>query len=388
MTDALANRPTFARIDLDTLEANARSIRKFLGDTTLIPVVKANAYGHGAVLCSQRLTAMGIADLAVALPEEAAELREAGIVGPRILCLGAFYPGQEELLLRHNITPVIFDIDQAELLDRAAKVRGTVANFHVKIDTGMGRVGVPWRDVTEFAEQLRSFDSIELEGVMSHFAAADDLREAEFTALQGSRFDDAVAAFRANGFDPKMIDIANSPGAVVHPDQHRGAARIGGLLYGLAEDILPRGFSSPAVRPVLSLVTRVAMIKRFNDGDTLGYGRTFRAARDSVIATLPIGYNDGLRRVLSNRGRVLVGGRSAPIVGRVSMDWTIVDVTDIPGAAVGTEVIVIGESGSDRISAAEIGRLCDTISYEITCGISYRVPRVAASGFSNWGADV
>lgn len=375
------SRPTECKIDLDSLGFNLRSIRDFVGEgVKIMAVVKANAYGHGAVECSKRLEAERVEWLGVALIEEALELRSAGIHTP-ILCFGSFWPGQEAAVIEHDITPAIFDLERAALLDASARDLGRKINVHIKIDTGMGRVGVLFRDVAEWAGEFKRFENLKVDGLMTHFAAADDLDD-DFTNEQMRRFADVVKTFHDNGFRPTVIDMANSPGTVAHSDSHATLVRVGGILYGLGDDVLPKGIDRPELKPVMSLTTKIAFLKTINEGDTVGYGRTFSAPRDSVIGTIPIGYHDGLRRALSNKGRVIVNGQLASIVGRVSMDWTTIDITDIEGSKVGDRVTIIGEGDGNRILAESIAAACDTISYEITCGISERVPRIFVSDSS------
>jgi alanine racemase len=376
MSEALPKRPTVAEITLENLAYNLRSVKKFIrDDVRYMAVVKADAYGHGAIECSRQLEKQNVDWLAVALPEEGIELRNAGIKVP-ILCLSGFWGGQETALLRYGITPAIFDLEKAEALDLAAGNAGTVALIHVKVDTGMGRVGVPAKDVYEFAAGLKRFKYLDVEGIMTHFAVADDLAQIEFTNRQIEQFRSAVAAFRELGFDPKYEDLANSPGAIAHPSSRQNMVRLGGVLYGLGADVLPTNIDVPDLRPVMSLRTEISFLKKVSAGSSVGYGRTFIANRDSVIATLPIGYYDGYPRVLSNRARVLLNGCYAPVSGRISMDWTTVDVTDVPDPKVGDEVILIGESGGLAVRAEDIAAAAGTISYEITCGISSRVPRI------------
>lgn len=369
------NRPTTAFIDLGNLACNLRSIRQFIGpQTKCLAVVKANAYGHGAVECSRRLSREGIDWFGVALPEEGIELRRAGIEEP-ILVLGGFWPGQEHLILEYRLVPVVWDAEQAALLDKASAIRRTVSEFHVKIDTGMGRIGVRHDNVSRLAERLRSLRHVKLSGLMTHFAAADDPEQNQFTQLQIARFDAAVAEFERHGHDPVCHDLANSPGAFAFPSSRRSMVRLGGVLYGLCRDVLPPNVDRPILKPVLSLRSRISHLKSVPAGETLGYGRTFETGRDSLIASVPIGYADGVPRSLSNKGHFLVGGEFAPIVGRISMDWTLIDVTDISGVETGSEVIVIGSSGANVIEAEDVARSTGTISYEITCRISGRVTR-------------
>ncbi|MEP6848384.1 MAG: alanine racemase [Acidobacteriota bacterium] len=370
-----AHRPTIAKIDLDNLAFNSHASRQFIGDEIKqMAVVKANAYGHGAVECSRRLELEGIDWLAVALPEEGFELREAGIQTP-ILCLGSFWSGQEEFLIEHDITPVVYQLDHARSLNAAASKKQIIFDVHVKIDTGMGRIGVRFDEVKEFSACLKEFRNLRVDGLMTHFAAADDLAQNDFTDAQVSRFYDSADVFRNEGFEPTFIDLANSPGAVAHPNSRGNLVRLGGILYGLGGDVLPAGVDKPELKPVLSLTSAIAHIKKVSAGETLGYGRTFTTTRDSVIATIPIGYYDGYRRGLSNRANVIIKGALAPVVGRVSMDWSLVDVTEITDAAIGNEVLLIGQQNDLEIRAEDLASILETISYEITCGISRRVER-------------
>lgn len=375
MTDHIPLRPTWAEIDLNNLAFNLRSCKDFIGgDVKYMAVVKADAYGHGSVECSRRFEAEGIDWLAVALPEEAVELRQCGITVP-ILVLGGFWKGQEEIILDNRLTPIVFRLEQAELLDLAAANRGINANIHIKVDTGMGRIGARFDEVAEFAAGLKAFKNLNVEGVMSHFAAADNLSENNFTHLQQRRLDESVVIFRENGFDPTLIDMANSPGAIAHPGSRGNMVRLGGILYGLGGDVLPQETEKPELKPVLALYTQITQIKEIAAGESLGYGRTFVTNRDSIIATLPIGYHDGYSRSLSNRGKVIINGVFAPVAGRISMDWTIIDVTDVPGVAVGDKVTIIGSNGELQIKTEDISAELGTISYEITCGINRRVEK-------------
>lgn len=374
MIELFGHRPTWAEIDLNNLTFNFHSIKRYVGETIeYMAVVKADAYGHGAVECSRRLESEGVDWFAVATVEEGLELREAGIRKP-ILILGGFWPGQESAVLDRNLTPVVFRIDQAKTIGEAASDKNTKVKIHIKFDTGMGRVGFDTDHAGELAEEFSKIDGIEVEGLMTHFAAADMPSENAFTNHQIAKFGEAVVAFHAHGFRPKYLDMANSPGAVVHPVSRSKLVRIGGLLYGLG-DVLPQEAERPELLPVLSLRSKIALVKNVPYGETIGYGRTFSTVRDSLIATIPIGYHDGLSRSLSNRGRVLINGEFAPIVGRVSMDWTIIDVTDIP-AKTGDVVTIIGTDHSNKIGADDIARLSGTIAYEITCGIDRRVNRI------------
>jgi alanine racemase len=368
-------RPTFAKIDLDNLRFNFRSCRKFMGsDVKFMAVVKANAYGHGAVECARALEAEGVEWFGVALVEEGLELRHAEVNSP-ILCLGGTIIGQEKLFIDHKITPVIFNLDQAAAFDSAADSLPSSSAIHIKIDTGMGRLGVRWDQLDPFISGLQKLQNIHVEGLMSHFAVANDPLEDDFTDLQIARFFDSVKKFESFGIIPDLVDIANSPGAVGHPASRAQMVRLGGILYGLGGDVLSDSLPKPELKPVLTLHSTIADIKHVPAGETLGYGRTYKTTRDSKIGVVPIGYNDGYRRALSNNANVLVRGQCVPVVGRISMDWTIIDLTDVPNATIADRVTLIGQEGSRTITSEDLAGLIDTISYEITCGLSERVPR-------------
>lgn len=364
----LPQRPTAAIIDLDTLAANFRSTKEFVGsDLAYMAVVKANAYGHGAVECARRLAIEGVAWLGVALPEEGVELREAGISLP-ILCLGSFWYGQERLLAEYDLTPVVYSLDAARSLNSI----GHKFDIHVKIDTGMGRVGIPCRSAEEFASGLLGLHNLKVTGLLTHFAAAEDRSQDDFTFAQIERFDAACKTFESAGHNPEYFDLANSPAAIAHPRARGNLVRLGGALYGLLADIMPADLSVPELHPVLSLTSRVSYIRNVPAGESLGYGRSFVTTRDSRIALVPIGYADGYPRALSNIGAAMIEGQTAPLVGKVSMDWTLFDVTDIGAAAVDSKITLVG----DGIAAADLAGKCGTIGYEITCGLTSRVPRV------------
>ena len=378
--ESFAGRPTWAEIDLDALAANFRAVRRRVGnEVKVMAVVKADAYGHGAVACARRLAAEGADWFGVALPEEGFELRGAGVAQP-ILCLEGFWEGQAGALVRDRLTPVVYRLDTAEAFDRAARLEGVVADVHVKIDTGMGRLGVCHEEAAEFARSIKNFVNLRVDGLMTHFAAADDAARDAFTEEQLARFRAARDAFRDAGHAPTFFDMANSAATFARPAAHGNMVRPGGVLYGLWRDVLRQAQEEgedglPEFRPVMSVRSRIMLLKWIGAGETLGYGCTFEAVRPTLVATLPVGYHDGYTRALSNRGRVVVRGQYAPVVGRVSMDLTLVDVTDVRGVAQGDLVTLLGADGELLLPAEEIAKLANTISYEITCGISARVPR-------------
>jgi alanine racemase len=376
LDDNIVGRPTWAEIDLDALAENLRAIRERVGcEVKVMAAVKADAYGHGALRCAQRLEAEGVEWFGVALPEEGIALRQAGVTKP-ILCLGGFWEGQQEACLRQKLTPVVYRLDMVESLDRFARQSGVIADVHVKIDTGMGRLGIRGADVQEFCAALSRFQNIRVDGLMTHLAAADDPVQEEFTRTQLARFELAIEIFRQRGYSPNYIHAANSAAAFAYPAARGNIVRPGATLYGFSRDVLQPQTEAARLKPVMSVRTRIMLLKTVGKGEKLGYGLSFETTRESLIATIPIGYDDGYRRAFSNQGRVIVRGRFASVVGRVSMDLTLIDVTEVPGISLHDQVTVLGRDGELLISAEELARLAGTISYEIACGISSRVPRI------------
>ena len=376
MPDLAAQRPTWAEINLSNLIHNFRVTRAAVGGgVAIMPAVKADAYGHGAVECARALESAGADWFGVALPEEGSTLRQAGITRP-ILCLAGFWEGQEESLVAHQLTPVVFQLDGLDRLDREARNAGCNVDYHLKIDTGMGRLGVQCSELDNFLDDTAQFESLRLDGVMTHLASADNSDQSLFTEQQINLFERAVEAVQSKGHTPRWIHSASSAGALAYPRARGNLVRPGGVLYGLWRDVISPSTEPLDWRPVMSLRTRIVLVKTVQAGTPLGYGGTFVTARESRIATIAIGYEDGLRRELSNRGQVIVRGLPAPIVGRVSMDLTLIDVSDVVAAAVNDEVVIIGSQGERQITAEEVAAQIGTISYEVTCGISDRVPRV------------
>jgi len=371
-------RPTWAEIDLQQLAANFQQIKQRVGTTArIMAVVKANAYGHGAVQCAHRLAAEGADWFGVALPEEAIELRHSGITQP-VLCLAGFWPGQAAACIQNKLTTVVYRRDMLEALNQAAAEAGTIADVHVKVDTGMGRLGVRADQVGEFVAMLDQFANVRVDGLMTHLAAADDTSCEPLTVDQIHRFDEAVATFREHGYRPTHLHLANSAGIYGHRESWGNMVRPGGVLYGLWRDVLPQTAGQPQLRPVMSVHSRVMLLKWVPRGETIGYGCTFEASRRSLIATVPIGYHDGYMRGLSNRAHVIVRGIYAPVVGRVSMDLTLIDVTDVPGVELQDQVTLLGWNRRHTdllIRAEDLARIAGTLSYEVTCGVGERVPR-------------
>jgi alanine racemase len=377
--NSLAQRPTWAEINLDNLASNFNQIKQRVSPAArVMAVLKANAYGHGAVECARRLVKEGADWFGVALPEEGIELRASGISQP-VLCLGGFWHGQAGVCIQHGLTPVVYRLDMIESLNQAASDAGVVADVHVKVDTGMGRLGIRFDQLSEFVGALERFRNVRIDGLMTHLAAADEISCEPLTQDQIRRFEEAVVAFREQGYRPTYLHLANSAGIFGHREAWGNMVRPGGVLYGLWRDVLLPSTPDPELRPVMSLHSRISLLKWVPPGETIGYGCTFEASRRSLIATLPIGYHDGYMRGLSNRAHVIVRGTYAPVVGRVSMDLTLIDVTNVAGVELDEQVTLLGwdrQNPELKIPAEDLARISGTLSYEVTCGVPERVPRI------------
>lgn len=370
------HRPTCAVIDLDALAANFHLVKNRVGDDVhVMAVVKANAYGHGAVECARRLEKEGADWFGVALPEEGIELRDAGIARP-ILCLAGFWEGQANACLQTNLVPVVYRIDMIEAFDRAAGERGMVADVHLKVDTGMGRLGIRHDELNDFLPQLGRFQNIRIDGLVTHFAAADEPSCGPLTEDQILRFEESLNACRQHGHQPTFHHLANSAGIFGQPKARGNMVRPGGVLYGLWRDVLSPEDREVNLRPVMSVRSRITLLKWVPQGETVGYGCTFEASRKTLVATIPIGYDDGYLRGLSNRGHAIIRGVYATVIGRISMDLTLIDVTAVPDVQIDDEVLLMGRDGELEVSAEHIAKTAGTLSYEVTCGIGARVPRL------------
>ncbi|HHW07319.1 MAG TPA: alanine racemase [Clostridia bacterium] len=367
-------RPVWVEVNLAAIEHNFNLVRKLVKpDTKIMAVIKANAYGHGAVEVAKRLAGTGASYFGVATQQEALELRRAGIQVP-ILILG-FTPLEDaEITVAHDIAQTVFSLDQGEALSRAAVKLGRRAVVHVKIDTGMGRLGLPPReDSARVIEALLKLPGIKVEGIFSHLARADE-QDKTAALEQERRFSKFIQVLEAKGISIPLKHLANSAATMALPETHFDLVRPGIMLYGLYPSPEMEETQVPLC-PALSWKTRIVQLKEVPRGTAISYGGTYVTGETTLVATLPVGYADGLRRVLSNRGEVIVGGRRAPIIGRVCMDQTMVDVTGIPNVAVGDVVTIIGKEGEAEITAGEMAHLAGTISYEVVCGISARVVR-------------
>ena len=362
-------RPTWAEIDVAALVGNLRLLRKRVGPRVkLMFVVKANAYGHDAVLCSLAAQKTRAADwLGVSSVEEGVALRLAGVRLP-VLILGSLYPFESVLAAAaHDLTPIVASLESAKRVAEAALRLRRNINIHVKVDTGMGRIGLRPEAALALVRDMSSLKGIRVQGVYTHMAKAEDDRV--FTTRQLKAFNGVVKSLERDGLRPPLVHAANSAAALRHPEARFDLVRPGLAAYGLYE-----GFN-----PVLTLKSKIVYIKTVAKGASISYGATWRAKRVSRIATLPIGYGDGYPRALSNKASVLVGGSRCPVVGRVTMDQTMIDVTLAPRARVGDDAVLLGRQGDAVVTAAELARLCGTIPYETATALSSRVPRVGVN---------
>jgi len=376
-----ATRPTWAEVSLSALRQNYRTVADYVGTgVTVCAVVKADAYGHGAVECALALERAGAIWLGVTSLDEAIPLREEGI-GTRILLMTGFWRGEEEEIIRLALTPTVWEVGQIELLERAASQLGvSQQTIHLKVDTGMGRLGAAPEDLPRICSVLKSSPHLKVEGLSTHIASSEVL-DAPSVGDQLESFEAARKTLAECGFDPPLIHAANTSALISHHESWNSMVRPGLALYGyhLSFERAGRAVSGRALKlpltPALTWKTRILSLREMRAGQALGYGGTYVTKAPSRIAMLPVGYADGLNRGLSSGGRVIVRENYAPIVGRISMDLTMVDVTGIPGIEVADEVILLGSSDGLSVDAREHAELAQTIPYEILCAISKRVPR-------------
>ncbi len=364
--------PSRVEIDLAALASNARQLKQALGPTVaLMAVVKANAYGHGAVPVAQTALASGAAMLAVANLAEALELRQAGIAAP-ILVLSYLPAAAIAQAIAADITVSLYDWDLAQQYRAAARTAGGRLKAHLKVDSGMGRLGLAPPAAAALCEALRADTAISLEGIYTHFSAADE--DPLYTAEQLRRFQAVLERLHASAYRFKYIHAANSAAALGYPASHFNLARIGLALYGLNPS--PQQQRLPALQPVMAWKTTVIQLKTLPAGSPVGYGNAYRTSGSERIATLPVGYADGLRRAPQTWRAVLLRGQRAPIVGRVSMEKTTINVSHIPEARLGDEVVLLGQQGADTISADEVADWIGSINYEALTSIAPRAPRI------------
>ena len=369
---AWLGRPVWADVDLDALEHNVRELKRQACGALLMAIVKANAYGHGATGIARAALAAGADRLGVVCVDEGEELRRAGVTAP-ILVMGHTPVSQAERAVALDLTTTVGSHHFAEAVAQRAIERGVTIRVHLKVETGLNRYGLPPEQLLPLAESMRHLPGLDVEGLWTHFATGDE-PDKSYVQRQFRAF--TAVADQLPWI--RLRHVANTATVLDMPELSLDMVRVGIGLYGCypSEDV-DRG---TLLRPVMSLKSRVARLRRLDPGESVSYGCTWTAARPSVVALVMCGYGDGLRRTLSNKGSVLVRGRRAPIVGRIAMDMCVADVTEIPYVALDDEVVIIGRQRDDEISAEEVARLSDTISYETLTGITARVPRVYRRG--------
>jgi alanine racemase len=367
-------RPVWAEVDMDKLAHNMREIRRIAKSKEIMAVVKADAYGHGALDVAPVLLENGADRLAVAVLSEAIELRRGGIECP-IMILGFTPPNLIDEILRHNIEQTVYSYELAKELSKMAQKKNKIVKIHIKVDTGMGRIGyLPNEESIREIYKISKLPNLILEGLFSHFSSADDENK-DYTKIQIERYNWFYEKLKEKGVHFNVRHAANSAAIIDLPENHYELVRPGIILYGYypSNEVKKERIN---LKPVMSLKTNVVHIKEVSPGEYIGYGRKFRAEKHSIIATLPVGYADGYTRLLFNKAKVIINGKFAPVVGRICMDQCMIDITDIEGVKIGTEVILIGEHTNNKFNADDVAKLLGTIKYEIVCMIGKRVPRV------------
>ena len=369
----LCYRPTWIEVDLNAIRHNFLQIRKHTGkDTAILVPVKANAYGHGMLETCDTLVRSGVDYLGVGTIDEAIFLRRNGFVKTPILMLGSVLTSVVEHIVRNNITQTVGDMRLARAIDKCAGRIGKKARVHIKIDTGMGRIGIWHEDAIRLISKISRLGNVKIEGIFSHFPSADEDRL--LTHRQIKYFLSLLQDVKRAGINITYSHMANSMAVVDYKDSHMNLIRPGLMIYGLSPK--PGAFSGKiSLKPALCLKSKIVFIKNVPPGRKISYGGTHITTCHTKIATVPIGYGDGLNRRLSNNGKVLVGGKKAPIIGMVCMDQVMIDLKHIDHAKTGDEVVIIGSQNNLRISAEEIAKLCDTIPYEVVCWFDKRIAR-------------
>lgn len=367
-------RPVWAEIDLDNLAHNMQEIKRLSKSKEIIATVKADAYGHGALDIAPTLLANGATRLAVAVVNEAVELRRGGIDCP-IMVLGFTPDSLIDSILKYDIEQTVYTYDLAEKISKMAVEKNKIAKIHIALDTGMGRIGfTPEEKSLNQVYKISKLPNIIIQGLFSHFSTADE-GDKSYSNMQFEKFNWFYDKLKEKGVKINIRHIANSAAIIDLPETHLEGVRPGIILYGYypSEEVSKDKIK---LKPVMTLKTNIVHLKEMNQGQYISYGRAFQTGRPSIIATLPVGYADGYTRLLFNKAKVIINGSFAPVVGRICMDQCMVDVTDIGEVKVGDEVILMGEYKDLKITADEIAELLGTINYEITCMISKRVPRV------------
>ncbi len=363
--------PTSASVDLGALARNLGHVRCLAPRSDILAIVKANAYGHGAVEITRALQQLTVQRFGVATVDEGVALRQAGI-HDSVVVMGATAPAQFADLVAHRLTPVLFRADMVHSFAAIVPTDAMPYPVHVKIDTGMGRLGLASEELPDLVGSPSFHTVLRLEGLLTHLADADNLDQGH-TEAQLARFQRVLETLQQRGFMVPLVHAANSAAIVKYPASRYSLVRPGIMLYGYQTHSQEPPTSD--VRPILTWKTTIAHLHSIRPRESVSYNRTFIATRQSRIAVLPVGYADGYNRLLSNRGTVLIRGRRAPVVGRICMDMTMIDVTDVPGVEIGDETILIGEQGQERITAADLASWQQTIPYEVLCAIGPRVPR-------------
>jgi len=372
--EKLGIRPVWAEVNLDHLAHNMREVRRIVPEPTLImAAVKADGYGHGAKACAETFLMNGADMLAVATPDEGFQLRRWGIDAP-ILCLGYTPDYLLEKAIENDVLVTIYNKEQGISLNKAAQRQNTRARFHVKIDTGMSRLGFQPKEAVEGICELVKLPRLELEGVFTHFAVSDDA-DKSYTRMQYEKYVDVVNSLDKNGVKIPVKHVSNSAAIIDLPEYKHDLVRPGIMLYGYypSPDV---DHSVVDLKQVLTLHAQISHIKTVPKGQEISYGLTYTAEKESRIATIPMGYADGYRRVLSNKSYVEIKGKRAPLVGRICMDQFMVDVSDIDGVDVGDEVVLIGYPDGVAPDGEELAAMLGSITHEVTCQITRRVPRV------------
>jgi alanine racemase len=369
------NTRTWAEINLDALKFNIKEIRKITDPKAMVmAVVKADAYGHGAVECSRLLLENGADRLAVSCFDEALQLRRAGITAP-ILILGASFDEEAEGIAEHDITACVFTYDFARVLSQAAKRQNKTAKIHIKLDTGMSRIGyvagVDDAAVTDEIIRISALDNIEIEGIFSHFSTSDE-KNPEYTRLQLERFHTVCRILEEKGLNIPIKHIANSAAIMMYPESHLNMVRAGNILYGLypSEEV---DKSRLPLKKVMTLKSRITMIKELCENRGVSYGKMYITERTTRIATVPIGYADGYTRMLNGKAKMLADGQPVDVIGKICMDQCMIDVTNVHNINTGDEVVIFG---ADTVTADTLASWLNTINYEIVCMISKRIPRI------------
>ena len=367
--DAIGYRPTWAEVNLKNLEYNFKEIKSRLRpEIKILVTVKADAYGHGLIAVSKRLVAHGVDFLGVASIDEGIKLRNAGIKSP-ILVLGLILKKDILPLFNYNLTPTVCDVEMASALNRKAAALKKPIHLHIKVDTGMGRIGILHDYAFRLVKQIHKLKFVVIEGIFTHFPFADVNRK--FTVFQINLFNKLVSDLKRSGIAIPLVHAANSIGLIDYKNSHFTMVRPGLVIYGL----YPKAGLGINLKPVLSLKTRIIFIKQVPPGYGISYGHTYITKRWTRIVTLPIGYGDGYPRNLSNLAWLLIGGRRRRISGRICMDQIMVDV-GTQKLKIGDEVVLIGRQGKQKVTAEELANLSGTISYEIVCGLGSRIPRI------------